>query len=98
METILTNRYQIKCINKPHHQSPVEHITHVGGYGTNQWKLPVEEAMRRINSGKEEYYVKIGLYETNVMVIKATLTTRKHIRTVADQTKFDNLLSLPECP
>jgi hypothetical protein len=97
----MAGRFRITCINKPDRNSPVEHITHVGGYGGTQWKLSVEEVMRRIESkgtDHEDFYVHTGNAEADVIVIQATANKRKHIRTVADSTKVDNLLSLPECP
>lgn len=95
----MAGRFRIQCINKPNRESPVEHITHVGG--VPQWKLSVEEVMRRIESrgaDHEDFFVHVGNSEANVVVVAATLQKRKHIRTVPDSTRADNLLSLPECP
>lgn len=100
-EDKMSGRFQIKCINKPNRDSPVEHITHVGGFGNQAWKLSVEEVMRRIESrgaDHEDFYVKVGTNEADVIVVQATAHKRKHIRTTPDLTKVDNLLSLPECP
>ena len=94
----MANRVQIKCITKPDRNSPVEHITHVGGgWG---FKLTVEEVIRRIESrglDHEDFFVRVGLYESDVIVV-SPLGRRKHIRTTSDATLRDNLLSLPECP
>ena len=89
-------KYQIKCINKPHHQSPVEHITHVGGFETSPWRITVEECMRMIEAGNQ-FVVGSGLYEARVFIVQQSTTKRKHIRTVADQTKADNLLTQGDC-
>jgi hypothetical protein len=94
----MAGRFQIKCINKPDRNSPVEHITHVGGFITSQWKLTVEDVMRRIETQGESFFVKVGNAEANVAVVQATPQRRKHIRTTPDATQKDNLLSLPECP
>jgi hypothetical protein len=97
----MAGRFRITCINKPDRFSPVEHITHVGGFGTSQWKLTVEDVMRRIESrgpDHEDFYVRVGNAEANVVVVPATPHKRKHIRTTPDWTRVDNLLSLPECP
>jgi hypothetical protein len=93
----MAGRLRITCINKPNRQSPVEHITHVGGFGAAPWKLDVEDVIRRIESGAEGFFVHVGLYETNVIVV-SPMGHRKHIRTERDLTKVDNALSLPECP
>jgi len=89
-------RFEITCINKPDRQSLVEHITHVGGYGAGQWKLPVEEVIRRIEGRIEGFFVCVGVDETDVFVVSPT-GRRKHIRTNPDLTKLDNLLNLPVC-
>jgi Protein of unknown function (DUF3892) len=97
----MPGRFRITCITKPDRYSPVEHITHVGGFGSSQWKLAVEEVMRRIESSganHEDFYVRVGHAEASVVVVPATPYKRKHIRTTPDSTPVDNLLSLPECP
>jgi Protein of unknown function (DUF3892) len=93
----MAGRFQITCITKPNRQSSVEHITHVGGYGSNQWKLDVETVIARIEGRLENFFVRVGHYETDVIVM-SPIGRRKYIRTEPDLTKIDNLLSLPECP
>jgi Protein of unknown function (DUF3892) len=66
----MANRFQVTCINKPNRDSPVEHITHVGGFGTSHWKLTVEEVIRRIEApGGERFFVRVGGYETDVEIV-----------------------------
>ena len=89
-------RFEITCVNKPDRRSLVEHITHVGGYGVGQWKLPVEEVIRRIEGRIEGFFVRVGANEADVFAVSA-IGGRKHIRTNPDLTKVDNLLSLPDC-
>jgi Protein of unknown function (DUF3892) len=89
-------RFEITCINKPDRQSLVEHISHVGAYGAGQWKLPVEEVIRRIEGRIEGFFVRVGANEADVFVV-SPIGQRKHIRTNPDLTNFDNLLSLPIC-
>jgi hypothetical protein len=89
-------RFEIACVNKPDRQSLVEHITHVGGYGAGEWKLPVEEVIRRIEGRIEGFYVRVGVNEVDVFVV-SPIGQRKHIRTTPDLTKLDNLMSLPDC-
>jgi Protein of unknown function (DUF3892) len=93
----MAGRFQITCITKPNRQSTVEHITQVGGYGSKQWKLDVETVIARIEGGLENFFVRVGQNEADVIVISPT-GRRKYIRTEPDLTKVDNLLSLPECP
>jgi hypothetical protein len=89
-------RFQIACVSKPGRQSPVEHITHLGGYGAGEWKLPVEEVIRRIEMRIEGFFVRVGANEVDVFVV-SPIGRRKHIRTNPDLTKLDDLLSLPDC-
>jgi hypothetical protein len=89
-------RFEIACVNKPDRQSLVEDITHVGGYGAGEWKLPVEEVIRRIEERIEGFFVRVGANEVDVFVV-SPIGQRKHIRTNPDLTKADNLLSLPVC-
>ena len=96
----MAGRFQITCINKPNRMSPVEHITHVGGYGSSPWKLTVEEVIRRIESrgsDHEDFFVRVGPYETDVFVVNPGAGRRKYIKTEPDSTKIDNLLHLSEC-
>jgi hypothetical protein len=100
MRITMSGRFRITCINKPDRNSPVEHITAVGGFGSSQWKLTVEEVIRRIDSrgtDHEDFYVHVGNAEANVFVVSPA-GRRKYIKTEPDYTKKDNLLSLPECP
>jgi hypothetical protein len=89
-------RFEIACVNKPDRQSPVEDITHVGGQGAGEWRLPVEEVIRRIEGRIECFFVCVGANEADVFVV-SPIGGRKHIRTNPDLTKVDNLLSLPDC-
>jgi hypothetical protein len=91
-------RFRIACIRKPDRYSPIEHITDVGGDGGGGWTLPVESVIGRIESGQEGFFVRVGNAETDVIVVPASLSKRKHIKTKPDATQRDNLLSLPECP
>ncbi len=87
---------QIKCINKDPRQDRYSAITHVGGYGTSQWKLTLDEAIRYIESGEWSFYTLVGGHRRDVVV--ASRSGRKYLRTTADADTPDNLLSLPECP
>jgi len=93
----MAGRFQITCITKPNRESTTEHITHVGGYGSKQWKLEVETVIDRIEGGIERFFVHVGRDEADVIVMSPK-GRRKYIRTEPDLTKADNLLSLPSCP
>lgn len=89
-------RYEITCINKPDRYSKVEAITHIGGVNSSsRWKLSKEEAIRKIENGEAEFFVKANNRTVEVYVVKNLFG--KYLRTEPDDTKVDNLLSLPEC-
>ena len=98
MSTITkTKTAQIKCINKDDRYDPHERITHVGGYVTKQWKITQAEAIRYIENGEWEFYVRVG--DQSVWVVVATSRYgNKYLKTQADGEGQNNLLSLPECP
>lgn len=89
---------QVTCITKPHPHSPREHITHVGGVnsGGQYWYYTRTQVADMIDSGNYRFHVKVGRYDIPVTTyVKSGI---KYIRTVADDTTVDNLLSLDRCP
>lgn len=91
-----TQTAQIKCINKTDRNSPWDRISHVGGYAQSQWKLPIDDAIGKIERKEWGFYVSVG--GKSVWVIVATHSGRKYLKTQADGDHPNNLLSLPECP
>jgi hypothetical protein len=89
---------QVTCITKPHPHSPREHITHVGGLNANGdfWYFTRERLANMIDSGQYNFHVRVGGYD--VPVRSYVLHGVKYIRTAADDTIRDNLLSLDQCP
>ena len=89
---------RVTCITKPHHLSPLEHITHVGGLNPsgNYWYYTREEVADMIDSGRYKFHVVVGRYD--VPVETYVRNGVKFLRTVPDGTTRDNLLSLNECP
>lgn len=92
----MTQTAEIKCINKDNRLDPHERITHVGGYGTSQWKISTAQAIQYIERGEWTFYVSRGGRTVNVVI--ATRNGRKYLKTADDGFTPDNLLSLPECP
>jgi hypothetical protein len=83
---------QIKCITKTNRSSPHERISHVGG----DWgKITTDEAIRLIENDTYNYHVKVGFSDAKVIVAKHE--GNKYLKTVADTTYVDNLLSLLQC-
>jgi hypothetical protein len=60
-------RFESTCV-EPNEEGLVEHITHVGGYDAGQWKLPVEEVIRRIEGCIEGFFIRVGANDVDVFV------------------------------
>jgi len=84
---------QITCINKDDRYNPYERITHVGGYS---WKITQRDAIRRIESGIDSYYVSVNGRSVPV-IVAVSRYGNKYLKTEADNDEPNNLLSLPEC-
>jgi nucleotide-binding universal stress UspA family protein len=83
---------QITCITKPHPHNDHEAITNVGGAA---FYITRQECANNIDSGRETYFVHVGAFRTEVTTYVKNGV--KYIRTRADSTQKDNLLSLPQC-
>jgi hypothetical protein len=87
---------QVTCIIKPHPQSTVEHITHLGGA---QWTWSREEVIASIDARTNSFFVLDPRNGTraNVRVVRPA-GRAAYVRTSADNDPYDNLLSLNQCP
>lgn len=84
---------EVTCVNKQDRQSPFERITHIGGLG---WRDTQTDAIRKIESRTESYYVQ--RYGSRVNVVVATSRFgNKYLKTESDGEEPNNLLNLPEC-
>lgn len=88
----------ITCINKDDRNDPYESITHVGGKNSDgtSWKETQQQIIKDIDSGEWEYYVGTGSNRVRVVTAESPYGNR-YIKTEADDTTSNNLLSLPEC-
>ena len=84
---------QVKCINKTDRQSRHERIRNIGG----DWgKISETFAIGYIETSVYGYYTLVNNNRANVII--RVHEGRKYLKTDADTTLVDNLLSLPECP
>ena len=92
------SNHQVQCINKRDRQKIHEKISHIGGSNKDgtAWKLTLPKAIEGIESGKWKFYTSVN--GNSVWVIIATNNGHKYLKTEADGTHENNLLSLPECP
>lgn len=91
--------YRIDCVNKPHRDSPHEHITHVGGPnpdGNGRWKDTVANVVGFIDRKQHRFYTKEGNASAWVNV-RTSANGHKFLQTYADGIWKDNLLALAEC-
>jgi hypothetical protein len=92
----MANSLAVSCIRKPV-RSPHTHIEGIGGITNGQrWYLTEDQAIADIKNGSFTFHVKKG--ERDVQVIIGTREGREYLKTEEDDTRRDNLLSLPECP
>jgi hypothetical protein len=89
--------YQVTCINKPHHLSPHEHITHIGNLEA-KWRLTREAAIAKIESHTDRFYT-VERHTGKRCYVGVVRESGKspYLRTHADGEWNDNLLALPEC-
>ena len=86
-------RYEVTYITKGNAQNTYERITHIGGsFG----RLTVQEAIERIESRQDSFYVSKGGSMVD-LIVSVSRCGNKYIKTNPDAYDPNNLLSLPEC-
>jgi hypothetical protein len=91
----VANIGQIKCISRTERMSPHERITHVGGY--ESWKMTLNEAIGKIESGEQVFFVQAHRRTVGV-IVAVSPSGEKYLKTQPDGDQPDTLLRLPECP
>jgi hypothetical protein len=89
--------HQVTCIRKTDRQSRHERIHSLGGVNGQggKWQNTEAEVIAMIESGQYHFFTVGGGEKANVIIAKHE--GRKYLKTDADSTTKDNLLSLPEC-
>lgn len=87
---------QVTCIIKPHPQSPHEHITHLGNQPT--WLWTREQVITSIDAKTNTFFVRDPQSgkRADVGVVREA-GKAPYVRTYADGTWNNNLLSLKQC-
>lgn len=90
-------RHEIKCVNKTDRFNPHERITAIGGVSSGApWKITQEHAIASIERGVNQFYVRAGDQDVDV-VVGVSRFGNKYLKTTADGDQPNNLLSLYEC-
>lgn len=94
----MPSELKVTCINKSDRTDIHEKIISIGGVNTDntQWKQSQQQAIQNIEARKYSFYVLINGIKTNVIVATSAYG-HKYLKTQADSTTSNNLLSLPEC-
>ena len=93
----MANTVQIKCISRTERMSPPERITHIGGYESSPWKMTLNEAIGKIESGELAFFVQAHRRTVGV-VVAVSPSGKKYLKAEMDGDQPDTLLRLPECP
>lgn len=92
-------RRQITCTNKGNYQNTHERISNIGGLSENgsRWKMTRQEAIRGIEIGEYEFFVKMKgiVYE---VIVSISRFDYKYLKTTSDGEEPSRLLQLPDCP
>jgi hypothetical protein len=95
----MSTTHQIHYVHKIPRVDRHNAIQSVGGRNADGgvWRLPQPQAVADVNSGKYKFFVDTGGASTWVVVARSA-AGNLYLKTEADSTTRDNLLSLPEFP
>lgn len=94
----MATRHQVTC-HTPDNSDPDRRLQGIGGRNPNgsNWYLPIDDAIRKIETGVYEFYVVVSGRQVEV-VVRRHASGRKYLTTEADGFPPNNLLNLPTCP
>ncbi len=92
------NRRSVTSVNRAYSRDPLDRIDSIGGIGTDQkpWKLSQLAAIAAIESGTDEFFVKVG--ELKVKLIVRTHAGEKYLQSEREKNHPDDLLKLLSGP
>jgi hypothetical protein len=96
----MADRVRVLCVRKRDRFNPHERIESIGGKYPDGgiWRLPLDEAIAWIATGKWDFYVERPFGDVVDVVVAVSAQGNKYLKTTADGDQPNNLLSLPECP
>jgi hypothetical protein len=91
-------RHRIDCIIKQDRYNPHERILEIGGRNPDgtRWRISQQRAVQGVLNKEWSFFVHVGSAEADVIV--AYHLGNPYLKTKADTTTKDNLLSLVSCP
>ena len=93
----MSDVFDIKCIDKTKQYDSRNRIAHIGGIKDGKhWSLSQEEAIKRIESGKNKFWMDVGGISFWV-VVSISSSGSKYIKSNVDKDHPETLLTLPEC-
>jgi hypothetical protein len=97
----MTENVQVSCIRKRDHKNQHERIQGLGGvHNGKAWYQPEDDIIAEIEKSaatrRWNYYTSVD--RKSAWIIVAVRDGRKYLKTEADSSSRDNLLSLDDCP
>ena len=92
--------HEIMCIHKSDRTQIHERIKSIGGVDPSdgkRWTLSQQDAIKAVESGKQDFYVMVGGKAVPVTVAVSSWGT-KYLKTQSDREQPTTLLNLQECP
>ena len=89
--------YRVTCITTPHVDGTHNSITHIGN-SIDQWTVKIDEAIVRINSKRDAFYVQDDVTgKINYLTVVNEEGEKPYLRVHADGHYNDSLLTLNQC-
>jgi hypothetical protein len=93
----MSDIYEIKCIDTTKQYDPHNRITRIGGVVNGKsWSLSQEEAIKRIEAGKNKFWLDVGGVSFWI-VVSTSSSGNKYIKSNVDREHPATLLSFPQC-
>jgi hypothetical protein len=91
-------RYLIRCVVRSDLVNHDRRIRGIGGVTPDgaHWRISQDEAILAIETGRWNFYVKVGGRDLPV-IVAISKYGNKYIKSAADALQPNNLLALPEC-
>ena len=96
----MATQYEVDCMRKTNGTAAHDVISHIGGPNNGsglRWIERVAKAIEMIEQGQWQLWVRVNGQAVWV-VVATSAGGHKYLRTQADATTVNNLLSLKSCP